>query len=638
MPRIRHLTSAVAVALAFSGAAQAQDFSNFIVFGDSLSDAGQYAPFIPGAGSFTTNDDPVWAELLGTDLGFTIAPSVLGGTDFAWGGAPTGGTTIPAIPGVVPVRFLVPGVAVPLFCVPAALPCRSVAQQIADSGPIDSHALYAFWAGANDIFNYLGYASGGLITSAQVQLFTGLSAQNEVGQLAALQAAGARNIIVVNLPDIGAAPNFTNATLFPGQASPAASTAVTQLVTLYNTTLNAGLAQLGDGIIPVDAFSLVNEVLADPGAYGFTNTTGTACNLTLVPSSLFCTNPTSTNPGTLVTPTANQDYLFADGVHPTGAGHAIFAQAVLSELQAPGQVAMLAEAGLKSYEDQSRVINAQIFDGRGREDHTTVGFANLQFSNIGYDATLNTPDSDMNQTSLTVGADYRGSERFDLGGAITLTSQQLDAGSLRADGRAVTFSVYGVFNFGGAYIDAVLGGGSDNFDTHRHIQLGAADRVEEGNTNGTRTAAELGFGYLFGSDIKHGPFIDVTWQKVDINDFAEEGAASTRMTFDSFDRDSMVTRLGYQLHGDMGGWHPYARVAYNSESENDAPQVRAGLVDMNGHFTLPGMVPSDNWWTADLGVAWDFNDTSTMSVSYSGLFADDLQDRNTVNLGVNVKF
>jgi outer membrane lipase/esterase len=237
MPRIRHLTSAVAIALAFSSAAQAQDFSGFVVFGDSLSDAGQYAPFIPGAGSFTTNPDPVWAEILGTDLGFTMTPSDVGGTDFAWGGAPT---------------------SAPFVCVPTTLPCRNGSQQLGDyftatGGAADPHALYAVWLGANNIFNALA-------NPATAQASVGLSVQQNVGLIGALQNAGAKYIVVVNLPDIGATP-------FGTSLGPSGSASVSQLINIYNAGLNSGLAQLGDGIIPVDAYGLVNDVLADPNLY-----------------------------------------------------------------------------------------------------------------------------------------------------------------------------------------------------------------------------------------------------------------------------------------------------------------------------------------------------------------------------------
>ena len=278
MPRTKLLVSALALALSGVSVAQAQTFSGVITFGDSLSDAGQYAalpaPYAFGAGSFTTNPDDVWAQTVSNWFGGNPNPSVAGGRNYAWGGAPTG--------------FSVPGVSVPLGCVPTTLPCRSVAQQIAASGAVDPNALYTYWAGANDIFNYIGYAGARVITSAQAQSFTGASALNAVGQIAGLQAAGANYIVVFNLPDIGRAPFFTNTTIFPNSASPANAASASGLTFVYNSTLNSGLATLGDGIIPINVYGLVNEVLASPSLYGFSNTTGTACNLLLTGgSSLF---------------------------------------------------------------------------------------------------------------------------------------------------------------------------------------------------------------------------------------------------------------------------------------------------------------------------------------------------------------
>ena len=73
---------------------QAAQFSGVYVFGDSLSDAGIYrgvlaalglpATVVSQLGSFTTNPDPVWAELVSQYYGFTPSPSnVNGGNIFA---------------------------------------------------------------------------------------------------------------------------------------------------------------------------------------------------------------------------------------------------------------------------------------------------------------------------------------------------------------------------------------------------------------------------------------------------------------------------------------------------------------------------------------------------------------------------
>ena len=91
------------LAAAFAGAlpaAHAVQFSNVVVFGDSLSDAGFYRPLLaaqglPSAlvaqlGRFTTNPGPIWAEIVAQHYGVSAAPSNANGWIFAQGGAPCG--------------------------------------------------------------------------------------------------------------------------------------------------------------------------------------------------------------------------------------------------------------------------------------------------------------------------------------------------------------------------------------------------------------------------------------------------------------------------------------------------------------------------------------------------------------------
>jgi outer membrane lipase/esterase len=615
MPRIRHLTAAVVLGLA-ANAAQAQSFSGVISFGDSLSDAGNYAPFIPGAGSFTTNPDDVWTQILAQAYGSTQTAFTTGGSNFAFGGAPT--------------ADLVNGL--PMPCVPNTLPCQSVGEQLgiylaANGGQADPNALYTYWAGANDIFDYLGYVQAGILNTTTVQTAVGASALTAVGQIGALQNAGANYIVVLNLPDIGRTPAF---------AGGPASTSVSGLVTVYNTTLNNALATLGDGIIPVNAYGLVNEVLASPGAYGFTNVTGTACNLALTGgTSLFCT------PGAYVTPDANETYFFADGVHPTGAAHRILAQAVVAEIAAPGQVSMLGEFALRAGAAHDDAVRSYMFnaDDDSRSDDSVRGFANVMVGRVDFDATAWTPDSDATQVTLIGGADYRFNEHWRWGGAVSATSQRIDIATADVDGMAVNGSLYLVRDFEHGYIGATVGGGNNSFDIDRHIQLGNMDRVETSNADAQRWMVSVGGAWVIDSgSFRHGPFIDVTWQDLDVEAFAEDSGDSTAMTFDGYNRDSLVGRIGWQFTGTGDGVRPFGRVAYNAENEDDQVMVRAGLVSMNGHFVMPGWQPTDNWWSAELGVGFRFSDTVRGMASYSGLFGDDLQDHNQLNLGVQVDF
>jgi outer membrane lipase/esterase len=83
------------------------NYSNLFIFGDSLSDAGNNAvifganvtpvpisgnsfiPTFPYASGHYTNG-PVWAQSFAFNLGLSASPSLLGGTDYAFGGATTG--------------------------------------------------------------------------------------------------------------------------------------------------------------------------------------------------------------------------------------------------------------------------------------------------------------------------------------------------------------------------------------------------------------------------------------------------------------------------------------------------------------------------------------------------------------------
>ncbi len=619
MPRINILAGALALALGGATAAQAQQFSSVITIGDSLSDAGNVAAVqhLPPGNSFTTNPDPVAAQVIASAFGFNQTNSLAGGSNFAFGGACVRANGPTFTCGLSPGSF--------------SLTTQLTGYLAANGGHADGHALYTMWGGANDIFTAAA-------NPATAQVNTGISAGTMVGLIGTLQAAGAKTIVAFNLPDIGQAPQFR------GTASAAS---VTGLVTVYNGVFNDGLATFGDGIVPINTFALLNEVIGNPGLYGFTNVTGIACGPGApgVVTSVACGPAGSGLPFTYAAGT-NQTFLFADGVHPTGGTHAMLASVVVNTLQAPGQISLAGEVPLQVYEDHSAVINNQIFQMRGtdRAEGDTRGFANIQFGDQDYDASINTQALSSNLFTASFGFDYRYSERFDFGAAISLGVSNGDSNLGSIDGREALASVYGVLKFGhGGYLNAILSGGSNTLDIDRNIQLGATTRKETGNTSASHTGAELGGGYVFGAgSVKHGPFASVTYQRINVGGYAEDALDSTAMNFDGFERQSLIGRFGYQIEGqfDMGGRsvQPYGRVAYADEDRDNITSVRAGSNTMNGHFVLPGFIPTKNWVEADLGVNVVVNDSTQVSVSYRGHLSDDTQDRNSLNLGFRMSF
>lgn len=620
--RMLAATAAAAVMALGAGTAGAQSqddgvdpvFTEFVAFGDSLSDAGNLALSIglPPL-SFTTNPGNVAVQDIAAHYGFALDPRLAGGSDYAYGGA---GITWNA-PGTPPAPNIT----------------TQITNYLAANPTLDPNGLYSFWGGANDIFYYADRVGSGLqdpTSAVQALAGTANQALNLINQL---QQAGAGTILVFNLPDTGNTPAARFAELF----APGTRALLSAMSTNYNVTLNAGLAGR-QGIAPVNVFALVNEVIASPATFGFVNVTTPACTTA---SSLTCTL------GTLVTPGADQTYLFADGVHPTTAAHAILADAVIAELAAPQQMSILAEAPLALGYQRNLILTDELRQAQGRESGTMHVFAGGGWNQQTFDAQNDIPDTDGDGFNATLGASYRAGEGMVVGAALTLAQDSVEFAGARGgfDMTGLMLSAFVQQSWGPAYLNATGHLMHVQFnDIERAFNLGPARRVETSETEASGLGARLGGGWWFGGDaLRTGPFAAVDYQRVNVDAFNEDGSDSTAMRFANQDRDQLVGQLGWQVEAvmDMGGsaLRPYARVSYNHDvNADDDRRVRAGLVTLNGEFDMPAFQAEENWAEVGVGVAADFGERWGAHIAYSGRFADDKQRWDGVVVGIHAGF
>ena len=594
----RKLASALALALGCTALAHAGNptFNNVVAFGDSLSDSGNLHSIEPGSQQrFTTNPGEVAVELVAQHYGFTLAPSTSGGTDYAWGGARAATDLGP----VVSMQTQVDG------------------YLAANGGHADPHTLYTAWIGANDLF--------AAATDPANATTIGLTAANaEVATIQKLHDAGARYIVVFNLPDVSKTPSI--------RGTAEASSAGT-LGSLYNGALNAGLGQIGTGIIPVNTYALLNQVIADPSRYGFSNVTDTACTTA---SSIDC------SASTLATPDAASSYLFADGVHPTTAAHAMLAQVVLSELAAPQQVSLLGEAPLAASQAQTRALrNQMLADDLGS---STRFFANIDYARQRFDASDSSPKTTSNNVNLTLGADVRASDHVSAGVALGLGNANADvSGGGGYKLQDISGLGYVTLHNGGGYVGGYANFGQSNFtNIERSFQVGAARITESGKADGSHLGAGLTGGWWFDfSGLRTGPFANLEWQDIKVNGYNEGGSDATAMWFGRQQRKALVGTLGWRL---QGHWQvhqavlsPFVELAWNHDSKADQRMITAGLNSMNGSFEMAGYAPDKSWATADVGVSAKFDNIMTW-FGYSGRFADNSQKYNSLNLGFKFAF
>ena len=601
-----------ALALSFVAGAASAQFSNFYVFGDSLSDAGTFKPIVPpGAGLYTTNPGPMWTQFLASRYGLTSTPANQGGNDYAEGGA-----RIALNPGV-PSSFPPTANATPVL--------TQIAHYLA-TGPADPNALYSVWAGGNDFFTQFGLFASGAITQTQLLGAIGLAATQLVGGVAQLQGAGAHNLMVFNLPDAGKTPDGIGT----GQGA-----AIGQVVNVFNSTLNTGLNQIGGNVIRVNIYQLFNEVIADPTRYGFTNVTGRACTNDFGgrPYALFCT------PDTLVSPDAPNTYLFADGNHPTTAGMKLIAQLAASMIEGPQMMAALGEAPLAVEAANFRAIDGRMQSGF----NTPLSSARFQpwvtadYANPDIKGDFLSGDADV--TTITVGSDMKINERLLIGGAFGYSENKGDFGSGRGGYKLkeATGTFYAGYGEGPWYVGLRVGAGDlDYSDVHRNVELGTGIRNEHGETSGYHYYGSLVGGWWFGTtSLLHGPFARLTYQEAKVRQFSEQGASSTALAYGEQKRESLQTSLGYQVAGNFGAIRPWGRVSWEYDAKADDRSIAATPVLLGGTYTVGAFRPDDNFILFNLGASMDFAG-ATAFLSGSGTASKGDGDYYAITLGVRV--
>ena len=327
-------------------------FTSQVSFGDSLSDVGSYKVGLVaaiGGGQFTINIPNTatnWTELTAQQFGLSAPCAAETGLDNGSGappGTPTG-TVIPVTDYATCTGYAQGGARVtnPIGIGNKALGGGGfaltvpVATQIsnhlaAHGGSFTGHEIVFVMAGANDVFYQLGLVGASAATPTEAVTAMATEAGNLVNDINTLILAnGAKYVVVVNIPDIVSTP--FGATLTPGPSG--SQVLVDTMVTTFNSALQSGLSGTAN-VLLVDAYNASKDEVAHPSKYNLTDVTHTACDLASpynpLASSLGC-NANSLSTGVSV----SDHYLFADTVHPTPYGHALFATYVLQAMTNKG--------------------------------------------------------------------------------------------------------------------------------------------------------------------------------------------------------------------------------------------------------------------------------------------------------------
>ncbi|MBP5073534.1 autotransporter domain-containing protein [Pseudomonas chlororaphis] len=608
-------------------------YSSFIVFGDSLSDAGQFADPGGPAGAtqrFTNRTGPVYldgsgelrsansTQLLGAKLGFSddqLAAST--SATRASAGLPDGNNW--AVGGYRTDQIL------DSITTTSTAGSRSrPGYLVANSLRADPNALYYLSGGGNDFLQ-------GRVTSLDQ---ANAAAGRLVDSVQTLQQAGARYIMVWLLPDIGLTPAINGSPL-QGFTS--------QLSAQFNTELVRQLQTVDAEVIPLNIPALLKESFANPAQFGL----ATDQNLT---ATCFSGNGCTENARYGIhsaTPDPSK-LIYNDSVHPTEAGQRLIADYAYSLLAAPWEITLLpemAQGTLRAHQDELRnQWQADWENWQGVGQWRAIVAAGGQHQD--FDSQRSGASADGNGFNLNIGGSYRLDEAWRVGVLAGAYRQKLEAGSNDSDYKLNTYlgTAFVQYQQNRWWADAAATAGHLDYDNlKRKFDLGANERGEKGDTSGDVLAFSARLGYDIAQQASSpwhlSPFISADYARVKVDGYSEDGNDSTALTFDDQKRTSR--RLGIGLQGKYQitqQTQVFGEIAHEKEYEDDTQKLTMALNSLpDNSYTLEGYTPQTNLNRLNLGVSHKLTQDLALRASYNIRKDDDFTQQG-INVGVSLDF
>jgi outer membrane lipase/esterase len=590
---LKAAASVAALCVALFGAAsaaQAQSYDRLVVFGDSLSDNGNLysytsshpplppSPTSPPYYNGRFSNGPTWVELLGFSLShYNGSPA--GNIDWAFGGARTDFNTNP----------------------PLALPfgIRSqVNNYLGSGGAFGGGDLVTLWGGANDLF--AGMAQAGADPANAINIM-----QNTVGAAAAniglvvnqIAGAGAGTLLVANLPDLGATPQFnTNAS-----ASVLASISTQNFNALQDVQLRAqAAAHPGTNIIRMDVFRVGGIIKARPELFGLTNVTQN-CLVGATP----CATPNT--------------YMYWDTVHPTAKGHQLLAALAVDYLEYGDRAVPTAAEGEAGLRLRGRAYDAGLDALEAPAEEGWHAFVSYDHDSTSVDARGLMPSGDGKADSVRIG--LRGDIGSGLRGGATVSYSQGDekAGPVAFKPRSYAIDLYGAWRGETLFVDGVAGVGRDDYQDITRV-TGVGLLVNTAATHGWSYGAKGRLGARFDwNGMTVSPRAALSWSRADVDGYAEDGFTARHLIADravtALEGEATV-RLDARLGDRFAGW---AEAGYGGMLNYDADAVHVGLVDNTAQVLAREVdEPQGGHAVVNAGVEGRLTDRLSLGLGYRG--------------------
>ncbi|MET0005713.1 MAG: autotransporter domain-containing protein [Candidatus Thiodiazotropha sp.] len=266
---------------------------------------------------------------------------------------------------------------------------------------------------------------------------------------------------------------------------------------------------------------------------------------------------------------------------------------------------------------------------------------------------------DFDTVGITIGADYRITNQFILGGAVgfidTEAELENDAGDL--DTQGVSLSLFGTYYSPQNYfVDFSATVGKNDFDQKRSIVYtlgGLADVSQElkADYDGDTVSLFIGSGYDFNRGAwSFGPRADLEYIKSDVDGFTEEvsdptadgGGWATRV--EDTDQRWLTLNLGgkvsYTHSADWGVLIPYARLDWLHEFEDDSQVITAHFIEDPAGMGIEIQTddPDRDYLRLRFGSSAQFQNGVVGFIDFGTILAHSEWSAHTISAGLRMEF
>ena len=260
---------------------------------------------------------------------------------------------------------------------------------------------------------------------------------------------------------------------------------------------------------------------------------------------------------------------------------------------------------------------------------------------------------DIDTKGLTVGVDYRFSDKLVVGGAIGYADNKTDfdrnRGSMDMDG--YTLSIYSTYYHDeNTYLDAIGSVGWNDFSNRRAVDIGIVGIPEaevNGDTNGQKYALSIGGGYdFYHKGLSFGPVARINYINTDIDSYAESSSTGFELVYDSQDVESLTSMLGaqlsYAISTSNGIFTPQLLFEWAHEFKDDSRFITARFLYDPGSTPLPFNLATDDperdYFNLGAGLSATFAEGKSAFIFYeTNLQRDDI-NLDTISAGLRLTF